>query len=305
MATKGLLKSNIKQEILKTFLEGLKTNQLYLGLSLIDDPSSEYRNTLREYENNIWDSMTLLLRVDYSIPVMPVVPRNNWDKVNQDLTDIEFVTNEDDYNSIKLYRKISGNGPSNQKPKHSIGIQDYSDGYTWELLETYTLKDTKLYWTKQHCTISYETNTKIDSMEFIFYSVEYPENEIPVLTNTVSLILNPLDNSDNIINEDALWYSHRVNLNGTIKTGSFLVRQNPNITGLIKQYDTDGYGYIISPNNFNDINGGQLDFNGELYTISSFLRSKVKRMSGYTLFTQKFKEIYCNNRIKLVISIKE
>lgn len=305
MFTTGLLKSNIKQEILKTFLEGLNNNKLYLGLSLIEDNTSDYRNTLREYENNIWDTMTLLLKIDDSIPVMPVVPRNNWNDVKDDLTDIEYVTNEDDFNNIRLYKKISGTGKSTQKPKHSNGIQVYSDNYSWELLETYTLKDVKLYWTKQHCTISYETNSKINSLEFIFYSIEYPENEIPVLTNSVSLILNPLDNRDRLINDDSIWYSHRVNLNGIIKTGSFLVKQNPNYTGIIKQYDVDGYGYIISPSNFNDISTGQLDFSGETYTISSFIKSKVKRMSGYTLFTQKFKEMYCNSRIKLVISIKE
>lgn len=312
--TKGFLKSHLKQEILKTFLSGIQSDKtaLYFGLSLLDDISkkSEYRNTQREYENNVWGSLTVLLKMDSTMDVLPVVPRNNYNDVKSALTpEIEFVTNEDDHQNIRLYRRKSGFEIKNsiEKPRHNSGIQKYSDNIEWEFIATYTEEETKKLWTNLHCTISHQINIEknINSLEYIFYSVDYPSDEIPVLANSVSLLYNPLDNQNRLIKDDFIWYCHRVNLDNTIKNGSFVLRSNPNITGIIKQYDTSGYGYIISDSHFPGAITGTLDFSGESYPITSFIRSKVKRMSGYTLFTQKFKDIYCNGRIKLVVSIRE
>lgn len=301
-ATKGLLNAAIKQEIVSKFLDGLKDSTLYMCLSLISD-TNDYRMTLREYENNIWDTMSIMLKVDKSMGILPVVPRNPWQEVNADLSGIEFVTNEDD-TTIKLYRKISGPNKSTYKPRHLNGTQTNPDGITWEYLESTPIETVETYWTKQHCTISNELNSTINSLEFIIYSVEYPQ-DIAVLTNSVSLVINPKTNHDTTLTDDVAWYSHRVNLDNNPKAGAFFLRSNPDITGIITQYDVDGYGYIISPNSFDGISTGQLDFNGEVYTITSFIKSKVKRMSGYTLFTQKFKKIYCNGRFKMVFSVKE
>ena len=301
--TKGLLNVAIKQEIVSKFLDGLKDSTLYMGLSLISD-TNDYRLTLREFENNIWDTMSIMLKVDTSMGILPVVPRNAWQEVNADLSNIEFVTNEDD-TSIRLYRKVSGPSKSTEKPRHLNGTQTYADGITWEFLESTIQEDVARFWTKQHCTISEETNIRINSLEFVIYSVEYPQ-DIAVLTNSVSLIINPKTINDTTLTDDVAWYSHRVNLDNNPKAGAFFLRSNPDITGIITQYDVDGYGYIMSPNSFDGtVSTGQLDFNGEVYTITSFIKSRVKRMSGYTLFTQKFKKIYCNGRIKMVFSVTE
>lgn len=303
MATKGLVTKPFTQEILKTFLSGLKDQALYLGFSLVDGQEIPYRNTLREYENNIWDNMTSLIKVNPDL-IRPVIPRYKYENFQDNIHELKYCTNEDDYKSIRLYKLVSfpDGVLSKNKPTHLIGQQEYPDGYIWEFLQEYTIDDINTYCTKRHVFIGDDLNDIIQSKEFIIYSLEYPETESSSLCSAVSLIINPLDTTNKPLTDDFYWYSHRVNLDAQ-KTGSFYLKSNPSISGIIKSYDNAGYGFIMSPFDFPDTNGS-LVFAEEEYPIYSFVKSSVKRSSGYVLFTQKFRTIYNTGPVKMVISLE-
>lgn len=297
----GFITSTFKHEILTDTIKNLTDNRLYIGLSYAPENDKDFLKTQRESENLVWDNLIILIKVTTD-DLKLCIPRYEFKSFSQDFgTNKFFCTNEEDIDEVKSYFLVkAGNGVATEMPVHESGDKTYSDGYTWRFLQKYTFQLFNRYSTKAHVYIDEDVSLSIEQdVDSIITSTKYLEN-VPCKINMVSLLIDPLDDMDKPISSDSEWYCQRIKISSR-ETGDIMI-PGTEYSGKIVHYDSLDYAYVIlngAPRNIDKIKFTETN---NIYGVLDYKRSQVKRNSGYTLFLQKFKTVFTQNTVKIVIS---